>query len=249
MTEDPVPGEIAAAWRPERAGRRSPGELRNAIVEPEWRGLRVAAALTEHHVSLWRDGTEVPVPEELSRELLAAFGAVDAVIEGHLTTVALQTGEGGPPALPRVERPPILVPRGLRKSVKDDPYVVARDQEHRDAQVAPVVMEALEEGERHAFVATDLLWLDGQPLHEVPLLERKRHLETVLTPAYLVRLSPYVRQSAIVTLVTWGTQGFTELVHRGANARYTAGEANPNRALARPPEGPMGPSRGPVSGR
>ena len=51
-------------------------------------------------------------------------------------------------------------------------------------------------GERHAFVATDLLWIDGQPIDDVPLLERKRLLEAVLDESYLVRVSAFVRPSA-----------------------------------------------------
>jgi hypothetical protein len=49
--------------------------------------------------------------------------------------------------------------------------------------------------------------------------------------------------------VTWGAQGFTELVHRGTNSRYMAGEVNSDRVVARPPEGPLGASSGPVTRR
>ena len=74
--------------------------------------------------------------------------------------------------MPTVERPPILVPRAIRKDVKDDPFVRARDYEQAAARLEPAVREALERGERHAFVATDLLWVDGTSLADVPLLER-----------------------------------------------------------------------------
>ncbi len=127
--------------------------------------------------------------------------------------------------------------------------MAARDHESRAAATLPGVLEALERGERHAFVATDLLWLDGESLVDVPLLERKRHLETILEPSYLVRVTPFVKPSAIITLVTWGTLGFRELTYRATNARYMAGRENPDRAVMRPPEGPLGASRGPVSAR
>jgi hypothetical protein len=170
-------------------------------------------------------------------------------VEGHLTTVALQSGEGALPAPPSVVRAPLLIPRGIRTGVKDDPFVAARDHESRAAAVEPGVREALERGERHAFVATDLLWLDGESLVDVPLLERKRHLEAILEPSYLIRVTPFIKPSAILTLVTWGTLGFRELTYRTTNGRYMAGRENPDRAVARPPDGPLGASRGPVSSR
>lgn len=249
MADHPSPREVAAAWQPERAGRRSPKDLRDAIVEPEWGGVRVAASLATDDASLWRDGVEVPVPDELLAALVAAFCAGDAVVEGHVTTMALQSGEVAQPAMRAVERPSLLIPRALRKSVRDDPFVRAREHQARTAAIEPAVREALERGERHAFVATDLLWLDGESLVDVPLLERKRHLETILEPSYLVRVTPFVQPSAVTTQVTWGTLGFRELTHRAVNGGYLAGQENPGRAVARPPQGPLGPAKGPVSPR
>lgn len=249
MADDSTPREIAMFWQPERAGRSRVKDVGDAIVEPDWGGVRVAASLTADSASLWRDGAEIAVPDELPAALVESFRGVEAVVEGNLTTVALRSGEGALPALPKVERPPILVPRSIRKSVKDDPYVAARDHAARAAQVEPAVLEALERGERHAFVATDLLWLDGVSLLDVPLLERKRHLETILEASYLVRVTPFIKPSAILTLVTWGTLGFRELTYRATNGRYMAGRENPGRAVTRPPEGPFGASKGPVSTR
>jgi hypothetical protein len=249
MVDDRTPREVAALWRPERPGRRSPKDLGDSIVEPDWGGARVAAALIEDEATLWRDGAEVPVPDELRAALVDAFRALDAVVEGHVTTMALRSGAGALPALPSVERPPILIPKAFRKSVKDDPYVHARDHQAEVAAVEPRVLDALERGERHAFVATDLLWLDGESLVDVPLLERKRHLETILESSDLVRVTPFIRPSAILTMVTWGSLGFRELTHRATNSRYLAGRESPDRCVARPPESPLGAARGPVSPR
>ena len=44
-----------------------------------------------------------------------------------------------------------------------------------------------------ALVAVDLLWLDDEPLLDVPLLERKRILESVVGESRLVRRGIYVR--------------------------------------------------------
>jgi hypothetical protein len=249
MPDDPAPRDVAAAWRPQHPGQRSVKDITDAIVEPEWGGLRVAAALTVDEAALLCNGEEVPVPDELLEALVQAFTAVDAVVEGHLTTKALETGEGAVPSLKGIERPPILIPRAMRKDVKDDPYVRARDHDKREAAQASAALAALEQGERHAFVATDLLWLDGIPLDGVPALERKRLLDGVLDPSFLVRVTPFVRPSAILTLVTWGQLGFGELSYRAANSHYMAGEENPDWALTRPPQGPQTAPAKPVAPR
>lgn len=238
MAVDSPVTHLAAAWRPQRPGRRGPRDIPDALVEPEWGGARVVAALTADRVALYKDGQEVAVPEEMLQALLDGFGAIDALIEGHVTTAALRTGEGAFPAAPKVERPPILVPRLFRPSVKDDPYVHSRDHEAEQAKAEPLTIDALARGERHAFVATDLLWVDGQSLHDVPLLERKRLLEAILSESYLARVSAFVRPSAVMTLVSWGTLGFPELSYRASNSRYLAGEANPDWAIAKTPDSP-----------
>jgi hypothetical protein len=239
MPDDPTPRDIADAWRPQRPGRRSIRDIFDPLVEPAWGGVRVAAALTEQDAVLLRDGETVLVPEELSAALVDAFTASGAVVEGSVTTMALQTGEGVIPAPPKVERPPLLIPKGILKSAKNDPYIKARDDAQRDAALAAEVLEALARGERHVFVATDLVWLDGTPLDDVPLLERKRLLEGVLVPSHLVRVTPFVKPSATATLVTWGAQGFGELSYRAANSHYLAGAENPDWAVIAPPSGPQ----------
>lgn len=248
MTDDTHPREIAEAWQPQRPGRRGAKDIPDAIVEPDWGGMRVVAALTEDEAALYRGGGQVVAPDELLRALLDTFSAIDAVIEGHLTTAALRSSEGAFPRMPKVERAPMLVPRALRRDVKDDPYVHARDYEAATERLEPAVREALERGERHAFVATDLLWLDGQSLLDVPLLERRRLLDGVLEESLLVRISTFIRPSAVLTLVTWGALGFRDLSYRAANSRYLMGLENPDWAIARAPDAPSGVPR-PVAPR
>ena len=137
-----------------------------------------------------------------------------------------------------MERSPIVVPRVFRSSVKDDPYVHSRDHEIATEKAAPVTMGALARGETHAFVATDLLWLDGQPIDDVPLLERKRLLEAILSESFLVRVSAFVRPSAVMTLVSWASLGFDELSYRAANSRYAAGGVNDEWAIVKAPDTP-----------
>jgi len=232
--------EIAMAWRPQRPGRRAVREIVDAIVEPDWAGARVVAALTPARATIVREGAAVEVPDDLLAALLDGFSASGAIVEGTLTTQALRSGEGAAPTAAKIERPPILVPRFIRPNVEDDPYVRARDHEARVETMEPRILDALEHGERHAFVATDLLWVDGASLADVPLLERRRILEGVLAESFLVRLSTYVRSSAQLTLITWGSLGFRELSYRSANSRYLAGREQPDWAIARAPDAPVG---------
>jgi len=237
--------DAAAAWRPQRPGRRAPRDLREALVEPDWGGVRVVAALTPDEVELYKDGKTVQAPEEVLQALLDGFSGIEAVVEGHLTTDALRTSEGAFPAPPKVERPPILIPRLRRADFQNDPYIHGRDHEVEVAELEPQTLEAIERGERHAFVATDLLWLDGQPITTVPLLERKRLLEAVLGESFLVRVSAFVRPSAEGTLIAWGTLGFRELSYRASNSRYLMGAENPDWAMAPTPSTQSGALKGP----
>ena len=115
MADASSPREIAAAWQPERPGRRAVKDLADALVEPDWGGVRVAASLDGDGAAFWRDGAEVVTPAELPAALVDAFRAVDAVVEGHLTTMALRPAEGVLPTMPTIERPPLIIPRAIRQ--------------------------------------------------------------------------------------------------------------------------------------
>ena len=72
-------------------------------------------------------------------------------------------------------------------------------------------------------------------------------LDGVLEPSFLVRVTPFVKPTAILTMVTWGSLGFRELHYRGANSRYLAGRENPDCSVSRPPDGPTGPLKAPAA--
>jgi hypothetical protein len=227
--------EIAAAWEPQLPGRVGPRDIDDPIVEPEWGGLRVVVAATGTVVKAFRPGAPVPLPDELHAAIAEAAKGANAVIEGHLSTAPLGNQAVMVPPPPSVPRSPMFFPR-LGRSRKDDPFVHARHHLVRMEKEAPAVLAALAEGDGFAFVATDLLWLDGQSLLDVPLLERKRQLDGLLAVSELVRVTTFVRPSAVMTLVGWGALGFRELSWRGANSRYLAGRENPAWAIARPPQ-------------
>jgi ATP-dependent DNA ligase len=237
MTLSSTLRQVAAEWQLQWPGRRHARDIADAIVEPYWGGARVVAALTAEDAAIYREGAELTVPAELIEGLLHGFTAIEAVIEGHLTTAAFRTGEGAVPKMPTIERPSLLLPRSMRRRLSDDPAARIRAHDERMAQEESTV-KALAEGTRHAFVATDLLMLDGQSLAGVPLLERKRLLETVLDESNLIRVSAFVRPTAVVMLVSWAALGFADLSYRGTNSRYLAGQENPDWAIAKAPQTP-----------
>jgi bifunctional non-homologous end joining protein LigD len=78
-------------------------------------------------------------------------------------------------------------------------------------------------GNRRIFAAFDLLEVDGDSLLEVPLLERRRHLEGVLAPSLNVRLTPYVSRGLRSWRDTLAAQGFRRVVLKNWNSTYAAG--------------------------
>jgi ATP-dependent DNA ligase len=75
-------------------------------------------------------------------------------------------------------------------------------------------------------IVTDLLWLDDQWLLDVPLLERRRVLESVIPASELVRCGPYVRPPYQTWIGSWRAQGFRGLTFKEANSRYRPGETS-----------------------
>jgi bifunctional non-homologous end joining protein LigD len=83
-----------------------------------------------------------------------------------------------------------------------------------------------------SFVATDLLWLDDTSLLDVPLLERRRLLESVVEESDVVRVGAFIRPPIASWVGSWRAQGFTGLTYKAANSRYRSGEANPEWAVS-----------------
>jgi ATP-dependent DNA ligase len=79
-----------------------------------------------------------------------------------------------------------------------------------------------------AIVAVDLLWLDGESLIDVPLLERKRLLESALLDHELVRRTMVVRPPVEAWYGQWRALGFREFAVKGANSRYRPGTVSPH---------------------
>lgn len=181
---------------------------RNAIItsvdwlfEPAWRGERLLARVDGGDVTVY-DRIGEPVGSELDEVAEVLADAVDAevaVLDGIWTA---------------------------------QPFIGAGSaaQHLADAQEAAGLAEELpdpiEAETRRAFVAIDLLQLDGVELLDVPYQERRRLLESVVDENVRVRITPAVRVPLQHWLVAWQASGFTHYVAKEANSRYLPGEMN-----------------------
>ncbi len=203
-------------WRPQkvRHGRFVP-QIVDPIVEPLWSGTRV---IVHYHDSEVKDQWgDIVVLDEFGDDALddapmaldflrRSIGAMDAVIDGVITRQATGGGEGLAVVLSGRTKPmQRLFIGGPGSDVTFEP---PKDSRH--------------EGEP-AFVALDLLSLDGQQLFDVPLLERKRVLEGIIAESELVRLSPVVRPPLRQWFATWRSAGFKGLIIKSSNSRYEPG--------------------------
>jgi ATP-dependent DNA ligase len=224
----------ARTWRPQSFGRRRPKDLLDPVIEPAWEGVRVLAHLDAGGVSLMdTEGDDLAGDHPLVvEELLSTMLADELVVDGYLTTQALRTGLD---IVPGVEAAP-----GMGEHVaqfflgKQGAQMMSgrgRGPERAAASGPAQGPASAEEPLAIAFVAIDLVALDGQPLLDLPLLERKRLLESVLPEGAWVRRTPFVREPASSFIVTWRSMGFGGLAYKEANSRYHPGAANDDWSL------------------
>ncbi len=84
----------------------------------------------------------------------------------------------------------------------------------------------IDPGAPTTFVAVDVLMVDDEELLDVPLLERKRVLESVLDENQFVRRGIYVRPPLDAWLISWRSIGFHSIAFKAANGRYRPGLDN-----------------------
>lgn len=173
------------------------------LFEPLWPGTRVVARAVDGRVllndELGRPVARAGAPEmaDAPDVLAASILADEAVVDGIWTAQPF-VGDGSP-ARAWAET---LVTEGLAAEIPDP----------------------LETERRRAFVAVDLVELDGELLHEVPFQERRRLLESVIDEGIRVRLSPVVKQPLAGWMVGWRANGFTHYLAKHMNSRYRPGE-------------------------
>ncbi|HEV2010697.1 MAG TPA: hypothetical protein VGS17_06680 [Candidatus Limnocylindria bacterium] len=106
-----------------------------------------------------------------------------------------------------------------------DGVLVTNWEDDRDLEVDPQGNAFTRESpRRQIFSAFDLLEVDGDPLLGVPLLERKRHLEGLVTPSPNVRITAYVTRGLRAWRETLTGLGFTRVVLKDWNSPYSPGQ-------------------------
>jgi ATP-dependent DNA ligase len=213
----PIPDD-PRDWAPMRPyqGRRK-FDIKDALVEPFWSGARVLA-----HIVSTPDGehaAEVTLIEKLGADLspelpdlTEAIGRAvlvrEAIVDGVVTAQIALDGVGAAP-IPEVRGSATSLL--MRNDVDLD--VVPRGTPDETEPAEP----------RDGFIAFDLLHIDGTSLLDVPLLERKRVLESVVAPSELVRYSAHVRPPLNTWIGTWKAMGLRGGILKAANSRYQPG--------------------------
>ncbi|HEX2194001.1 MAG TPA: hypothetical protein VHK63_03460 [Candidatus Limnocylindria bacterium] len=169
------------------------------LFEPAWRGERLMARVRDGAVTL-TDRTGEPAGADCAEaeQILAnAVDADEALIDGVWTSMPF-LGAGS-------------AARHLAEAIAEE-------------GLEDEVPDPIENEPRRAFVAIDLVELDGQALHEVPYLERRRLLASVVDENVRVRVTPAVRNPIYSWLIAWRANGFSHYVAKHVNSRYHPGE-------------------------
>jgi ATP-dependent DNA ligase len=207
-----------AALRPQRFGTENPGRIPDPLVEPIWAGIRALAAVDGDEAALVdEDGNPIGDQTDVVAALSEAGLAERLIVDGYLTKMTPRDGSGVfvamddlPTASQMVSRPLL----GIRRT---------RAEEVTKAMEAARIARTFAPDDVVSYVAVDLLWLDGESLLDVPLLERRRLLESALGESELVRRGVFVRPPLEAWISSWRALGFTGISFKGANSRYQPG--------------------------
>jgi ATP-dependent DNA ligase len=211
---DPALPTDPAEWRPQAFGNKGSRSIADPIIEPNWGGVRVLARVGRGPdgspaVTLTdEDGLDSTAEfAEVAQAIAAAALTDELVLDGYLTVEPTQDTTG---LDMRVMEPPTKG-QFLTQMIVGGRFRGPEPKRHLDPE-RPI-----------AFVAVDLLLIDGSSLIDLPLLERKRLLDTALEAGNLVRITPFVRPPVGSLALTWHAQGFRELAYKPANGRYHPG--------------------------
>jgi bifunctional non-homologous end joining protein LigD len=168
------------------------------LFEPCWHGDRLMARLHDGRVRLTdRTGSEPAGYDELVGLLPDVIDADQALLDGVWTSQPF-IGVGSAAA----HLAEALEEEGLTGTVPDP----------RETERA------------RAFVVIDLVELDGQGLHDVPYLERRRLLEAIVRDGPQIRVTPAVKRPVEHWIAAWRANGFTHYVAKHQNSTYRPGE-------------------------
>jgi ATP-dependent DNA ligase len=203
-------------WRPQiPLVTRRPTTIQDPVVEPLWSGERVLVHVDHPDGQVRvriidRFGIDLaPVDPGLTAAIGNAIDADTAIVDGILTDEATRSGAGT--AIVAEARVSMM---GTWLSREPGVTVERRTLEGEDETP-------------EALVAVDLLSVDGQHLLEIPLLERRRLLESVVQPSELVRVSVLCRPPVDPWVATWQASGLKGAILKAANGRYLPGDRTP----------------------
>jgi ATP-dependent DNA ligase len=211
---EPTVSEDPSTWRPQKFGRGAFRSIMDPVIEPAWGGVRVfiRVATSERGRSVTLIDEDGEDATEEFADIVGAIGesalAEDMILDGYLTVEPTQNTIG-------VDTIEVEAPN--RSAVMSQ--MIMGQRKNRSGRPP----RKLDPNKPIAFVAVDLLRVDGQNLVGLPLLERKRLLEGTLKVDELVRITPYVRPPLGSLAFTWRALGFRELVYKPANSRYWPG--------------------------
>ena len=216
---DRAAARVASELRPQVFGRTPPDRIREPVVEPAWPGQRVIAGIDGDAVALFADGVAIDDQERICWHLAhqVEASADAAVVDGYLTKQVADDDGGvytGTDALPSTGKLIAQSMVGIRRN---------RADEAAQAREAEVAARTFTRDDPVNLVVTDLLWLDGQSLLDVPLLERLRLLDSLFSGDELVRPGIFVRPPLATWIGSWRAQGFTAVTFKEANSRYQSG--------------------------
>jgi hypothetical protein len=218
------PFALAADLRPQAFGSTGPDRVRDPLVEPAWPGQRVLAASAGGRAVLLADGEPIDGHGSLAAALARMLEATSsgAIVDGYLTKQVVADDRAiytGPDELPSAGRLIAQSMVGVRRN---------RAEEAAQRLEAEQAARTFAPDDTVNLVLVDLLWLDGEWLLDVPLLERKRLLDAVVPGDELVRAGLYVRPPLPTWIGSWRAQGFTAITYKAANSRYRPGTTNPD---------------------
>ncbi len=198
-------------------GPVDPKKVKDPVCEPLWGGRRALVALSGGVVDL-RDenGDALDGYDALRAAIAEAAAASELVVDGYLLPPLRDTV--GAEALLGMDASPTA------RQVGRQLFFGSGENKHKEErQLAEARRIVLPPAAPTALVAVDLLWLDGESLIDVPLLERKRLLDSVLLDHELVRRTVIVRPPVEAWYGQWRALGFREFAVKGANSRYRPG--------------------------
>src|SRR4029077_1468214 len=155
--------------------------------EPLWAGIRALAAVDATGAVLTDEsGEAIEEQPEIQESLREAMRSSGLVLDGFLTKQAVQDSSG---VYLQIDAVP-----NIQSSVG---HFFLGSRPNRAAEAAQAredlrLASTFEPEDVVSYVAIDLLWLDGESLLDVPLLERRRLLDTVLAESDVVRLRTVV---------------------------------------------------------